>query len=552
MTSGAREDAFLSRIISTVSSTLELEEVLEAVVELLSDASAVHACFVYLLDPDDDERLVLEAASAPYAHLAGRIELRRGESLAWWAAERREPAFIRDRANDDPRTTFVPELEEERFQSLLTVPIVGRSDDLVGAVTVHTEAPREFSGEEVDFLVTAASLVAGAIENARLYSEMRERVRELEQLTALSEAVASADTFEQLLPAAVDGARALLGASACHLYLIEPGGDELVLRRSSPAGSPAAGRLGLAELGPQLGPRMRRGRVSAPLVADRELVGLVVAEGTRRTELARGLAGQLAVGVRKVRLIERLTERNLVADFLDELASGRPVADLDGRAARLGCDLGEPHVALVAEPCGADGERALRAALPGALLHLSDQALRGLVRLPRGGLDALTAMLGSATAELASPVPIGLSSPSASVQTYVGAFEEARHARAGTIVLGRTPPIAGYDELGAYKYLLRIGMEAGERDATVQAVGRLARYDRDRQTQLLATLEEFLHRQGSISATSDALYVHPNTLRQRRRRIAEVADLDLRRDDWLELEIAVKLVRLGALDTRER
>ena len=28
------------------------------------------------------------------------------------------------------------------------------------------------------------------------------------------------------------------------------------------------------------------------------------------------------------------------------------------------------------------------------------------------------------------------------------------------------------------------------------------------------------------------------------RRIAEVADIDLRRDEWLSLEIAVKLVRL--------
>ena len=36
---------------------------------LLSDASAVHACFVYLLDRDG-KRLVLRAASAPYAHLA--------------------------------------------------------------------------------------------------------------------------------------------------------------------------------------------------------------------------------------------------------------------------------------------------------------------------------------------------------------------------------------------------------------------------------------------------------------------------------------------------
>ena len=100
-----------------------------------------------------------------------------------------------------------------------------------------------------------------------------------------------------------------------------------------------------------------------------------------------------------------------------------------------------------------------------------------------------------------------------------------------------------YEELGAHKYLLRIASDA-MRDATVDAVGRLAVYDRQRQTQLLATLDEFLRRRGNISATAEALFVHPNTLRQRLRRIAELTDLYLRTDDWLMIEIAVKLVLL--------
>jgi DNA-binding PucR family transcriptional regulator len=42
--------------------------------------------------------------------------------------------------------------------------------------------------------------------------------------------------------------------------------------------------------------------------------------------------------------------------------------------------------------------------------------------------------------------------------------------------------------------------------------------------------------------------VHPNTLRQRLRRIQELSGLDLRKDDWLMVEIALKLVRLeGAM-----
>ena len=101
-----------------------------------------------------------------------------------------------------------------------------------------------------------------------------------------------------------------------------------------------------------------------------------------------------------------------------------------------------------------------------------------------------------------------------------------------------------FEELGAYKYLLGIALDRSSSDATMTAIELLARYDEARGASLVATLEEFLRRHGSISATADALHVHQNTLRQRLRRIQEVSGIDLRRDDWLMVEIAVRLVRL--------
>jgi purine catabolism regulator len=115
-------------------------------------------------------------------------------------------------------------------------------------------------------------------------------------------------------------------------------------------------------------------------------------------------------------------------------------------------------------------------------------------------------------------------------------------------VLQAEPGVMTYEELGPYKYLLRMSDDPGTRDTHREAIRGLAEYDRQRSTSLLRTLEEFLRRRGSISATASALYVHPNTLRQRLRRIQELSGLDLRKDDWLMVEIALKLVRLeGAM-----
>jgi GAF domain-containing protein len=534
----------LHRIVSTVGSSLELGSVLNAVVALLSEGSGVRACFVYLMERAPD-RLVLSAASPPYERHTGAVVLQRGEGLAWWAAERKTPAFIRENALADPRTKYVPELEEERFQSLLALPVLSRAGDVIGVITAHTEAPREFTDDEVEFLVTSASLVGGAIENARHYEEARRRVAELERLTTLAEAVARADSLEELVRTVAADGRSLLGATACHVYLVDSPSESLALRASDPATAESPERIALSGLGSELTrPRRGRARVSVPLVASGELLGLVVAEGTTRVDLGRALASQAAVGIKKVQLIERLTEKNLIKDFFEQLATGRRAGDVRPRAARLGIDLGQPHVVIEAEPPEEGVEHALRGLAPGLVLDRGEESIRALVTVPRAGTEALMQRLAKLHASLPAGTAFGVSNACVGEASYVNGFDEARQALfASTIVRGQ-PGVVAYEDLGAYKYLLKVALEGGVRDVTVDAVRRLAEYDAQRGASLVQTLEEYLRRHGSINQTAEALYVHPNTLRQRLRRIAELSGLDLGSDDWLTIEIAVRMVRL--------
>ena len=48
----AVESRYLYQIISTVSSTLDLERVLRAIVDLVTEAIDCHACFLYFVEPD--------------------------------------------------------------------------------------------------------------------------------------------------------------------------------------------------------------------------------------------------------------------------------------------------------------------------------------------------------------------------------------------------------------------------------------------------------------------------------------------------------------------
>ncbi len=139
------ESETLYALISAVGSSSDLSQVLDGIVELVTEATDCHACFVYIRDGDV---LRMRAASRVYAHVVGKIEFTLDEGLTGWVARTGEPAFIREDALSDPRMRYVPELEEERFQSMVAVPVPARSGEVLGVVVLHTVAPREF-GEGV-------------------------------------------------------------------------------------------------------------------------------------------------------------------------------------------------------------------------------------------------------------------------------------------------------------------------------------------------------------------------------------------------------------------
>ena len=387
-----RENETLYAVIKTVSSSLDLDRVLDGIVEIATDATGCHACFIYFVERD---RLVLRAASPRYSHLVGQLSWGIDEGLTGWVARTKTPEFIRDHALDDPRMKYVPELEEERFQSMVAVPVMARDGDVLGVVVLHTQAPREFDDGVLNFLAHTASLAAGAIDNAKLYEGTRRRVEALTTLTQLSQALAAVTLREDLYDAVTRGARQLLGADSCQIWRIDPEADELNLVGADPPGS--SSRPGRAA---QLLDLMRGGRTGAvedellvaPLAAGEEQLGILSCMARGRAfddedaELLRAVAHQTAVGLKKAELIERLTAENIVKDMFEALAAGS-VEAAEAKAAEARCDLTRPHVFLHAVRAATAGDGRTRLAEPGRALReppapaLSTRVLRLATRL---------------------------------------------------------------------------------------------------------------------------------------------------------------------------
>jgi two-component sensor histidine kinase/putative methionine-R-sulfoxide reductase with GAF domain len=208
----------LTETIEAVNSTLDLEEVLALVAQKVADALGADACFVYLYDQRSGELVLRATHGTRVEEMTKRPRMPLGQGITGVAAEERSPVMLPSAAHLDPRFKSFPNLPEDRFQSILAVPILAR-DELEGALNVRTIEPREFTQGEMDLLLAIAAQVAQSIQHARLYAATQRRVDELEALARISEAVSESLYLEESLAAIVRTTMDALSATGAALVL---------------------------------------------------------------------------------------------------------------------------------------------------------------------------------------------------------------------------------------------------------------------------------------------------------------------------------------------
>lgn len=225
----AAEISALREISRTISAALDLDNTLTLITRKTAEVMRMDSCSIYLLDAPR-EHLVLKASTGLAAEAVGQGRLRLGEGLTGWAAAHGEPAASAD-AQSDPRFKYVPGTGENRFRSLLAVPLA-TDGKVVGAINVQTTGTHEYGEDEIELLSIIADLASGALEKARLHDSMRRQIMELRTLAEVSETLTSPLYLEQILRLLVEMAARVFSAPLCTLMLLD--NDELVLAAAHP------------------------------------------------------------------------------------------------------------------------------------------------------------------------------------------------------------------------------------------------------------------------------------------------------------------------------
>jgi signal transduction histidine kinase/putative methionine-R-sulfoxide reductase with GAF domain len=218
----------LREVGTALGTTLDLDQLLELILDKITEALEADRATLYLLDEANDELVSRIAHGADVRS----IRLKIGHGIAGHVARTGKPLHVRD-AYKDPR--FSPEwdmLSGYRTHSILAAPMKNHLGKTIGVVQVLNKNNGDFSDDDAEILAALATQAAVSIDNSRLFmsvtqkniqlldtkEQLEHRVRDLKLLFDLEHAMARGQSLDELslavLGEAMRACEAKMGAVA--------------------------------------------------------------------------------------------------------------------------------------------------------------------------------------------------------------------------------------------------------------------------------------------------------------------------------------------------
>jgi sigma-B regulation protein RsbU (phosphoserine phosphatase) len=170
----------LSTISNEISSILNLDELLARISQ--SVRGLIHFDAFSILLVDEEQKALRHRFSIRYDQAVDMDNIPLGKGITGAAAESRETIRVND-TNTDPRYIA----SHPGLRSEVAVPLIVR-DRVVGVMDLECEKVAFFTDEHLRTLALLAPQIASSVENARLYREVADRERRMdEDLKAASE-----------------------------------------------------------------------------------------------------------------------------------------------------------------------------------------------------------------------------------------------------------------------------------------------------------------------------------------------------------------------------
>jgi sigma-B regulation protein RsbU (phosphoserine phosphatase) len=170
-----REKELLYEVGKRISSSLDLEEVLDMVMDCLGEVVSFAAGGIYIVDPDTREIASLSIMGYERG-MEERVHLKFGTGVVGWVAKNREPAIVDDVSKDSRYINARDETSSE-----IVVPLFA-DDKIIGVINLESDEVAAFSTDDLELIEAFGSQAAVSLERAKLHAQIIERRKLVDEL----------------------------------------------------------------------------------------------------------------------------------------------------------------------------------------------------------------------------------------------------------------------------------------------------------------------------------------------------------------------------------
>ena len=171
LTRELRVSKALREVGVALGSTLDLDELLELILQKITEALEADRATLYLLDEANDE-LVSRIAQGQDVR---SIRLKIGHGIAGYVARTGKPLHVRDPYRDARFSAEWDMISGYRTRSILAAPMRNHLGRTIGVVQVLNKTNGEFSDDDADILAALATQAAVSIDNSRLFMSVTQK-----------------------------------------------------------------------------------------------------------------------------------------------------------------------------------------------------------------------------------------------------------------------------------------------------------------------------------------------------------------------------------------
>ncbi len=222
----AQEAAAIAEVGRNISATLQLDLVLERIALYARDLLNADTSAVYLSVPANNTLSAI-AAIGEFAEEIKNDPLTVGEGILGNIAKQGVGEIVNNTMYD-PRSVIIKGTQLEQYEHIMGVPVISK-DELTGLLVVwRTGQELEFKSTHLDFLNRLGQQAAIAIENARLYTETRQRLEELEVVSRVSYALRAARDTNEMYPILLNEIKTNINTETAGIWAYNADEDEIM------------------------------------------------------------------------------------------------------------------------------------------------------------------------------------------------------------------------------------------------------------------------------------------------------------------------------------